>query len=276
MAETNSDTTVDDDDTQVTEDDLRALKYPEDGVETSEEEDEPDEGEEDEAADEEAGDDDGKADDEAEDEEEQSESDFVKEFDWVKGDTPAEYAKNLELAYKNSSTEALRLKDELKAVSTTPATAKVSTEDEDEVAAAVSPLELYAKQQMDKSITEAFKTFQSDYPQVADKPNYDQFTRRVAILSKSILEDEQRLAEPNELYGLAALSLGWEKHNSPDSKDKLGMALKDKAAVSKTTSAPGSKPKASPVSEAMIKVNMNMYPGKSRDEIIKELTPHIQ
>lgn len=289
MAGTNSDTTVVDDDKEVTEQDLRDLKYPADEVETPSGEDETSEGDETEDAAEGTGEDDGQTDDQTEDEGSEDDStddsaeeasEFVKEFDYIKGDTPEEYARNLEKAYQNSTAEALRLKRELEAPSTAPATETPDTGTEtgegQEQAPLTSALELYAKQQMDKDITQAFAKFQVDYPQVAEQTNYDQFTRRVAILSKTILDSENRLAEPAELYSLSAVSLGWEKTDStPDDKDKLAMAAKDKAATGRQGSTPGARPKGSKVSEAMIAANLKMYPGKTRDEIIKELEPHI-
>ena len=105
-----------DDSTTVTEDDLRKLKE-ESIVETSKEGDEVDETNETNEDSEEAGEEDETSDSQEEDAEEDSQddsaeatSDFVKEFSNIKGDTPEEYARNLEIAYKNSTAEAIRLK----------------------------------------------------------------------------------------------------------------------------------------------------------------------
>src|SRR5205807_1101737 len=125
-----------------------------------------------------------------------------------------------EQAYKNSSTEALRLKSELdKAPSVTP-----PPKDTDETTETpANELTLWAKQQLDKEIKQSFDTFRKEYPQVSQQADYDQFTRRVNTLSRTILADEKRLASPDELYRLAATSLGWQKQSEPDAKDKLGM-----------------------------------------------------
>jgi hypothetical protein len=107
---TNADPVVDDD-KQVTEEDLRDLKYGNDEVETSKEADETDDTDEPEEDSEEAGDEDGQTDDEATDESEETDqpesaddsAEYVKEFPQIKGDTLEEYTRNLEKSYQNSS-----------------------------------------------------------------------------------------------------------------------------------------------------------------------------
>lgn len=277
MPGTNPVPPVVDDDKPVTEDDLRALKYPEEGVDPPKEEDEPTDGEDAEKEPEEAPDEsDQITDPEPEEEAPADPPAFVKEFDYIKGDTPEEYAKNLEAAYKNSSSEALRLKGELDATKVVPPPTQVDAPASDDVV--VSPVELYVQQQIDTQVREAFTVIQTDYPQVNDPAEYQRFTNEVATFSTAILGSQKRLASPAELYTKAAISLGWEKQNAPpDDKDKLGMALKDGAAASKPTSA-SIKPKATgpKVSEEQLKLNRKMYPGKTDQEIIEELTPYIQ
>lgn len=282
MAETNSATKpVVDDDKPVTEDDLRKLKYPDDEVETAPKaEDETTEGTETEEKAEETSEDDGQtASEETEEEEESTPPAFVKEFDYIKGDTPEEYAKNLESAYKNSSSEALRLKDELANRTAPPAvpTSEPETPDSDDLPFPTSPLELWAQQNLDERINQAYDGFKKVFPQVLETDNFTKFSQRVSVLSKTIMADEKRLASPEELYETAAYSLGWSKTSDPvDSKDKLNEALKNNAASGKPTSAaPGKAPIRPKISEAMMKMNRQMYPGKTDAEIIEELTPYL-
>src|SRR5947199_49616 len=93
-------------DKPVTDEDLRNSKYGKDGVEAKA--DEPSKPQEP-----------AKPSDEAEAEEDDQitpeevvlpETTFTKKFPNIKGDTPEEYASNLEAAYENSSAEAIRLK----------------------------------------------------------------------------------------------------------------------------------------------------------------------
>ena len=258
-------TKVADDDKEVTEDDLRALKYGEDGVEASKETDETDEsqetGEESEETETEA---------ETSDEtEEQSEESFVKEFPQIKGDTPEEYAKNLEKAYQESTKEALRLKG----IADAPKITEEETKDDESRPA--TPLDMWAQQELDKKITTAYADFSKEYTQVEDPGQYAVFTKRVAVLSKTIFADEGRLAEPSELYSTAALSLGWDKLSTPTSKEKLDMALKDKGATSKPTASGAKSSSKSKVTDAMIKVNRMMYPDKTDAQIREELEPYV-
>ena len=272
---TNADPVADDNQT-VTEDDLRALKYPKDGVEPSQEEDETIDEAEDEETTEETSDD-GQTE-ETPSEEQPTAPAFVKEFTYIKGDTPEEYAKNLEIAYKNSTTEALRLKGELDKTPppvTPPAPTTPNTE-EPTVPAPTTATDLWVQQQLDKEIQDAFRGTQKEYPQVNNQADYDRFTSRVRVLSQTILAEEKRLASPAELYNAAAVSLGWQKQSVPDSQDKLGMALKDNASATKVGSAAGKAAPKTKVSQAMIELNRKMYPGKTDDEIRTELEEYIQ
>lgn len=248
--------TVVDDDKAVTEDDLRSLKYDNEEVETEKSEDEPSEADEteEETEDTEIGE---------EESQEEAEPEFVKQFPQIKGETPEEYAKNLEKAYENSTAEAMRLRKP-------PETDKV---DETPEAPNTDITSLYAKQQMDKEITEAWTAFQKQYPQVTDQSEYDVFTRTVTELSTTILQSQKRLATPEELYRKAAGILEWTPE-TVTREDKLRTAVKDSAASSKSST--GTKGKAvSKVSDAMLAANRKMYPGKSDQEIREELEPYV-
>jgi hypothetical protein len=275
MMETNSNDPVTNDDKEVTEDDLRSLKYPDAEVEPSQEEDESAEDTEDEAEDSEDTGDDSNA--ESEDDEQSDSSEepsFVKKFPNIKGDTPEEYARNVEIAYEQSTAEALRLKGIAEAPSTAPEIGKPDVEDKPSVS---SPLELYAQQKLDSEIAEAYAKFSKDYPQVTDPVDYNRFTVEVATLSNTIYQSQKRLASPDELYTKAAIILGWEKDSSPSNKEKLAMAVKNSAASSKPASASGAKGSSkSKVTDEMIRVNRAMYPGKSDSDIRKELEPYVQ
>ena len=263
-----------DDDKPVTEDDLRSLKYPESDVETSKEEDETEEEEtENDKESEDKGEEEAKADDSKEEESEEDkslddESSFVKEFPNIKGDTPEEYAKNLEEAYKNSTGEALRLKELV--------SKGVSKEDEEEKPVPGSYLEMYAQQQLDNDIQSSYAKFSIDYPQVKDDAEYGKFTKTVETLTNTIMGSENRVAPPSELYIKAAIILGWEKQSVPTEKEKLAMALKDKTATSKTSSSGAKGSTKSKVTDQMIAVNRAMYPGKTDAQIREELEPYVK
>lgn len=269
-------TDVADDDKPVTEDDLRSLKYDNDEVEPAKAEDDSSEEEkEDEKESEDKGEEDAKAEDSKEEEEqsddesEEVDTSFVKEFPNIKGDTPEEYAKNLEEAYKNSTAEAMRLKG--LAEKGKPK----EEEPEGEKPAPSNYLEMYAQQKLDDDITKSYAAFKIDYPQVDDDTEYAKFTRTVETLTNTIMTSESRVAPPSELYSKAAVILGWEKQSAPTDKEKLAMAVKDKTGTSKTSSSGKKGVSKSKVTDAMIAVNRAMYPGKTDAQIREELEPYV-
>lgn len=285
---TNADPNVADDDRQVTEEDLRDLKYGSDDVETSQEEDETTDSNETDEDTEEAGEEDGQTDDQAEDEETEDDaetesdeepSEFVKEFPNIKGETLDEYARGLETAYKNSTAEALRLKKlvEQGQQADQDTTGKVGDVDDKQQADLSDPINLYMKQKMDEEISAAYTDFAKQFDQVHDQHEYGRFTNTVAQLSQTILQTEQRLAPPRELYSKAAVILGWQPNDAVDSKDKLRIAVKNRTAVSRTSSASkGKVAKKSKVTDQMIAANRLMYPDKTDAQIREELEPYVQ
>lgn len=289
---TNADPAVDDS-KPVTEDDLKDLKYPNGDVDppANPAEDEPPAGDDPEADPANPPDDDDQIVPPAPDEDTPPAGDtppetppaFVKKFENIKGDTPEEYAAGLEAAYENSTGEAIRLKTELEKLQQAPPTtppAEAPPADpnapDPAPAATANPTDLYVQQQLDKEIVTAFDHTKKEFPGVNDPAVYTQFAQKVQTFSKTILETEKRLASPAELYTMAALSLGLERHEvKPDDAEKLAMAAKNGAATPSAPAAP-SKPKAAGpnISEAQMAVSRKMYPGKSDEDIIKELTPY--
>jgi len=267
---------VDDDKEVDAEELLRESKYGKDEVESSKESDETPEAEEPEEELAETSDDEGQTDEVATEESEEEETSdeetsFVKEFSGIAGDTEEEYRKNLELAYRNSTGEALRLKAELDKTETTDQTE--ATEEID----LSDPLRLWAKQNLDEALKSAYADFSAHYAQVTDPVEYQRFTRTVAQLSRTIMDSEQRLAPPKELYAKAAVILDWQPNDKVDDKDKLDNALKDRASSSKTVSA--TKPKAgqSKVTDAEIAIAKQTWAaGKTDTEIRAELEPYVK
>ncbi len=236
---------------QNAEDELKKAKYGDD-VETPEGEDETASDEAQEESEE------GEEVEDQTEEESEEEPSFVKEFPNIKGDTPEEYAKNLEIAYQNSTAEAMRLKQ--------------SVEDVEEPDLS-DPISLYMKQKMDEEITVAFSDFKQKHPQVSDPTEYNKFTQTVGVLSSTILQSEKRMAPPKELYSKAAVILGW---GLEETDDDLSTAIKDRAAASKTTSSTKPRPKQSKVTDAQVILYKKLNPlvEKTDSEIRQELEPY--
>jgi hypothetical protein len=271
-------------DAPVTEADIRNLKYPDGEVETSQkEEDETseeetvDETEEEETVEDSDNTEVQEADETEEEESSEEETAFVKQFPNIKGDTPEEYAKNLEIAYNNSTTEALRLKKLTEATVNKQSDSPIGEVDETDtgVAKPTDPAQLWVNEQMDNAITQAYDKFKADYPQVLDPEQHDIFVDEVADFAQRALAKGQA-PNPAKFYNQAAISLGWEKQSVPSEKEKLGMAVKQNAASTKVTSS-GAKPGLkSKVTDQQIAVHRSMTGStKSDAEIRKELEPHV-
>lgn len=268
MATNATDTAVDDS-KPVTEEDLRNDKLAAE-VETVKAEDETTTDETSTEESEETSEEDGQTDDQTEEEQSTEEAPvFVKQVPSIVGDTEEEYRKNLETAYQQSTAEALRLKGENDVLKTTDASETPETTEP------VDPRLLYLDKLLNKDIQTAFAEFKKSYPQVDDPAEYAKFTTEATALS-NYYQSKNQILTGEDLYPKVAAILGWQKESAPDSKDKLGMALKDKGATSKTTSSAAAIPTKSKVTAEMIAANKLMYPNKSEDEIRKELEPYVK
>jgi len=291
MTVTNTDKDATDDSAAVIETDLHKLKYPDGDVGTTPKvEDETPEDEELDGKDEDNTDeeDDGQQPDDStpgEDDEDENPDDkpsFIKGFENIKGDTPEEYIKNLEAAYGNSTSEAMRLKKLAEARTAAPPPQVGDDDDDDSPVSPPAPVssdptQLWISQQMDKEILKAYDSFKSDYSQVEDPEMYDKFTAEVSVFSQ-IEQAKGLMPDPADLYRRAAVSLGWEKTSKPSDKEKLGAALKTNAASSPAKTS-GAKP---PVKSKVTDEQVAAYRQTARDghslsdaEIRKELEQYV-
>lgn len=260
-------------DKPVTDADIAALKEKSLEVEDSKESDET----EDEAVD------DKQSEDEAEDVEVEDKPDqnvddskegFKKKFDNIKGETPDEYASNLEVAYDNSTSEALKWKKMYEDALPTIKQAQAATGDAD-TPPILDPALAYAKQKMDEEMNHDIEDFAKNYSQIRDPEQYARLEKKVGILTKAIQEEEGRIPPMREVLSDAATLLKWE----PDTKkDELGIKLKDSAAGTKINSSakPATKSKVTPDQiKAARNINPLAYQNKSDAEIAKELEPYV-
>lgn len=224
-------------DEQASEDLLKDAKYPEVEEETPAENDT--------AAEE--------SEDEGDQIAESEQSEFTKKYDNIKGDTPEEYAKNLEVAYDNSFAELQKLRHQPAPI---PKAEEESQEETD--AKPATWTDLYAQQKLQEEADKAYKDLTETYPQAADQQStqYQQFVKEVDTLSRTILASQGRLAPPAELYSKAAVILGWE---SQTADDKLRAKLKEDGSTSKNPSATR-KPSTSKVSDEEVGMYKKMNP----------------
>lgn len=286
--------------TKVTADDLRKDFYGEEDVENADDEssedetsDEQDESEDD--SDKDTGDEDGKTDDETEEDDSEEEdktdsddddSEFVKEFPNIKGDTLVDYTRNLEQTVSFSNKEGKRLADEnallrqqvedLKAGKKgTDDSSKGDDKSDDDN---LTPEQAFFRRKMNEEIDAGFKELRKGYAKYIDDPaEYEKFVKEVRTQGAAARLSGNPYVSPMELYAKSVAILGWERDDTVDSKDRLKVALKDKAAVTKTSSSStGKKAPKSKVTDRMLRLNRAMYPNKTDDEIRKELEPYVQ
>lgn len=210
------------------------------------------------------------ADDEDEDKDAQT---FTKKYQNIKGETPEEYAKNLEVALDNSTGEFHKLREREKENAKIVEQAKRiiaegKTKDKDakaEFDLDAHPTIQRLKAREQQEINEAFAKFKEDYPQVADVEEFKKFEIAVAHSGNLIRDLEGREPSLDEMFDKAAENLGWKE------VDKVALATKDAGASGKTNSKTKSTSSQSKVSDAQIKVARGLFPGKSDAEIRKEL-----
>lgn len=192
---------------------------------------------------------------------------FTKQFPNLKGETIADYVKELEQAYTNSTTEAIRLKREADARAAQPA-------DPAQPVAPAAPVEtnpdlLYVKSVRERDMNEAFDKFATSYPNVREGQEFDRFTAASDGVWAAWTRSHNNQAPTfDQLYKSIADVLGWEPVGKTAKKDN---AIKTSGVSSSVSSATAPAPKTAPVSDKEIEVYMRMVPGKSVEDARKEI-----
>lgn len=206
---------------------------------------------------------------------------FTKQFQNLKGDNWEEYGPELEKAYQNSTSEALKMKKELEDNAAIVARAKALVDDgakatpEDKAQFDINTLPeiqmLRAEQQ--SKMVEAFDTFAKTYPQAKDTDGFDQFQKASAGASQAFVAAYGRVPTYPELFEATANLLKWQPSDKNARKDA---ALKEAGSEGNTTnSAPKQSPKTN-VTEAQLAAAKRFFPNKSDSELVKELSETLQ
>jgi hypothetical protein len=181
----------------------------------------------------------------------EEEAKFEKRFSQIQGDTPEEYAKNLEEAYRQSSTEGQRLAIENKeaqkwrdqvaaAVAKNPEIAKLLEESTGEGAPApyVDPALQYAREQMNNTFAKEYNEFSELHPElVSDDVLREKVLAELSIFADAYDAKGKRLGMADGLKK-AWISLGLD---AEDKKEKVMTTAKTQAAQPKTQSKPKAK-----------------------------------
>jgi hypothetical protein len=222
---------------------------------------------------------------------------FTKLFPNLKGDTPEEYAKEVETAYTNSTNEALRLKkiiDDNAAIveqanqviaragiQPTPPADPANPETAQVPVAPVAPtapaaptnpdLE-WVKQEREAKMIEEFGKFKKDYPQAVDKDNFQTFLNTSKGVDEALTARLGRRPSYQELYKGIADILGWQPMSVEAKKNN---AIKGAGASSRPSTTTPPLPKKSKVTSAQVDMHLKLFPFKSREQAVKDLAEVI-
>jgi len=166
---------------------------------------------------------------------------FEKRFTQIKGDTPEEYAKNLEEAYRNSSTEGQRNATELKeakeelskigaVIAKNPELAKALNDALDGAAPAPAqkedPAIEYARNEMKKKLDGEYNAFVDIHPEMAtDNELREEVLKELSLLADAAAAGGRSLGMEEGLKK-AWISLGYD---ADDSKEETIRKAKEQA-----------------------------------------------
>lgn len=181
----------------------------------------------------------------------EEESKFQKRFSQIQGDTPEDYAKNLEEAYRQSSTEGQRLALEAKqnkefrdklaaAVAADPELAKrlEAATGEKAPTPQVDPALAWAKEEMNKTFAKEYNEFTDVHPEMlSDDALRDEVLDELRLLA-DVYDAKGKTLGMAEGLKKAWASLGYAEK---DNKDKVMTQAKNQAAAPKVQSKPKAK-----------------------------------
>lgn len=168
-------------------------------------------------------------------------STFDKRFTQFKGETPEEYAKNLEDGYQNSSQEALRLKkqlDELRAEKLSEVAQADGGKGEGDGKQAQQPqsiTDMWASQEMQRQHREQYGAFAAKHPEVnEDDDLFQKLDEETGKYMDYVHKTQNRVPELAE-----SLNFAWKilRPDDTDSRqEQVATAAKSAGSASKTKS----------------------------------------
>lgn len=267
------DETLDDDQDEILDDDVETTDKVEDEANKEDEDKEEEDDSQDKDKDEDSDDDDEDSD------EDEDEPEFKKAFTQIKGDTPTEYAKNLEEAYRQSSQEGkLKAKeakdaqariDQIAAVvAKNPELAKLINESAgDEIAPTTDPALLHARQDMEERMEKDYKKFVETHPELDSDPDLQEKVLAEVTIFGDAARKKGKILGMDEALRKAWISLGLDKD---DSKETVVTKAKETASKSKTSNSNKKTSKAPTLSAEQIEAGRRM--GLTEKQMLDALT----
>jgi len=196
---------------------------------------------------------------------------FTKQFPNFKSETLEGYVKELEQAYTNSTTEAIRLKREAEARAAAPVAAPPQPEVTPQPAppAETNPDLLYAKAMREREMNSAFEEFAKSYPNVRESADFDRFAAASDGVWQAYARSHNNQAPTfKQLYKGIADILDWEPVGKVSKKDN---AIRNSGVSSSTVSATAPVPKQPNVSDKEVDIFLKMGLSKSPEEARKSI-----
>lgn len=175
---------------------------------------------------------------------EDDEPEFKKAFSQIKGDTPQEYAQNLEEAYRQSSQEGklnakkakeaeARIDQIAAAVAKNPELAKLINEavPDGEISPTTDPALLHARQAMEQKMESDYKAFTDLHPELDSDPDLQEKVLAEVTIFGDAARKKGKILGMDDALRKAWISLGLDKE---DSKEKVSVKAKETASKSKT------------------------------------------
>lgn len=242
-----------------------------------------------------AGDDDQDTDDNQDTDDDQDDDgdgapEFKKRYTQFKGETPAEYAGNLEDAYSKSSTEAVKLAKQVKElqpvvdriqalIATNPELAKQLGQTAPSIAPAdkkpenLDPDIAWAKGERQRQWAKELNAFKTDHPEIeADPALAEDLNNELAVIAEAYQRRNGYGISMAEGLKKAWVSLGYE--NAPSKQERIASAAKNDGTKGKSQTGRQGAPKVK-LSEAQISAGMEML-NLGRSETIKKLSAYAK
>ena len=168
---------------------------------------------------------------------------FEKRFTQFKGESAGEYLKNLEEGYHNSTTEGVRLNQEVKdlrgkvdtiaaAVANDPSLAeKLDIDSTTQASPIADPALSFARQERDQKFEQQYNDFVASHQEMETDPTLrEKVITRLGSYAQGVITNENRYPDMKE-----GLNAAWATLDRDNSEEETLMAAKDTASKSRTT-----------------------------------------
>jgi len=125
---------------------------------------------------------------------------------------------------------------------------------------------------MQRDMSTAFDEFAKEYPQARNQAEFQQFTNASAGVYQAFQQSRGRVPTYPELYQSIAGVLGWQPEQSTSKKDAAIKAAGSQGQVVSSSRPVAKQPR---VTDAQVNAYRRMFPAKTQEEAVKELSEYV-